>query len=447
MKKIAALLVTLLLLNGLIIAVFIQKIYRGDYLITNTNNIEGYSDKISYFAGDKVELMIHCIEPSFDLEVTRYGKEKISVKSVANLPGMRQDYPPNASEKGAGWKTSYSLEIPADWENGLYSAKLSDKSGNTSYITFVVKGSKENLRGDIALLASTNTWQAYNGWGGISFYENLLDDDEPYFGSGIVSMLRPNPQGDPTDGNGHTAGAELHILSWLEEQGHPYKLLADYDLDKDPALLDRFKVLIISTHNEYWTDNMYDALENFLNKGGNLLYLSGDGVYWKALINDKNQIEARKDFRKHRFDGSQGGYWAKQLKRPESRVLGVRFQNSDYSVHSPYKVVNPDHWIFAGTGLKKDDLFGKTGLNKNRGFSGGASGWETDQMDENSPKNCVLLAKGANTKGKGAHMVYYEHPGGGGVFSAGSITFGGSLASDKELTIMVNNVINRFLTK
>ena len=30
----------------------------------------------------------------------------------------------------------------------------------------------------------------------------------------------------------------------------------------------------------------------------------------------------------------------------------------------------------------------------------------------------------------GAHMTYYDHPGGGGVFSVGSIAFGGSLVVD-----------------
>jgi hypothetical protein len=41
-------------------------------------------------------------------------------------------------------------------------------------------------------------------------------------------------------------------------------------------------------------------------------------------------------------------------------------------------------------------------------------------------------------------MIYYDHPGGGGVFSVGSITLGGSLAVDADLSKMVNNVLNEF---
>lgn len=452
MKNKFILLLALLLLNGAVITTSIVKVKTGDYLITNTHPIEGYSDKISYYNGDKVELKIHCRESLYSLDVSRYGQTREPLISEKNLPGRKQDYTPDSSENGLNWETTYSFPIPDSWRNGLYSAKVSDSSGNTSYITFIVKGDSKNLKGSIAILASTNTWEAYNDWGGLSFYSKASDsqsgddDESPASRTGIVSMMRPNPQGDPTKGSGHTAGAELHVLSWLESQGHHYKLLADYDLDKEPAVLDNFKVLIISTHNEYWTKNMYDSLERFLNRGGSLLYLSGNGVYWKAVIKEK-QLEVRKDFKNHRLDNSPGGYWTHNLKRTESSILGVRFQNSDFSVPAPYKVMKADHWIFKDTGLKNGDLIGKTGLTTVRGSTGGASGWETDQMDKNSPPNCVLLARGMNTKGKGADMVYYDHPAGGGVFSAGSITFGGSLAVDQNLTKMVNNVLDHFLAE
>lgn len=447
MKKKLALLLALLVLNATIIVTYLQKVITNDYQITNTHKIEGYSNRISYFNGDKVELKIHCRNPFYSLDINRHGKNLETLRREKNLIGVKQDYPPIASESGANWETSYSFTIPDDWKNGMYAARLRDRSGNTSYITFIVKGNKNNLKGDIAVLASTNTWQAYNDWGGLSFYTNANDDDDTnLFDSGIVSLMRPNPQGDPTNGIGHTAGAELHVLSWLESEGHPYKLITDYDLDKEPSILDQFRVLIISTHNEYWTPNMYDSLERFLNRGGSLLYLSGNGVYWKALLNDKDQLEVRKDFKRHKFDNTQGGYWTKHLNRSESSVLGVRFQNSGFSVPAPYKVLKADHWIYKNTGLANGDLIGKTGLTAVKDSTGGASGWETDQMDQNSPPNSVLLARGINTKGKGAEMVYYDHPGGGGVFSVGSITFGGSLAVDKDLKTMVNNVLERFLS-
>jgi hypothetical protein len=40
-------------------------------------------------------------------------------------------------------------------------------------------------------------------------------------------------------------------------------------------------------------------------------------------------------------------------------------------------------------------------------------------------------------------MTYYDHPGGGFVFSAGSLTFGGSLVVDPVLSGLVGNVLQR----
>ncbi len=61
------------------------------------------------------------------------------------------------------------------------------------------------------------------------------------------------------------------------------------------------------------------------------------------------------------------------------------------------------------------------------------------------PAGLVHLAKGANKGGSGADMTYFTHPGGGGVFSLGSVTFGGSLAVDPVLGAMLLNVFGKFL--
>jgi hypothetical protein len=62
-----------------------------------------------------------------------------------------------------------------------------------------------------------------------------------------------------------------------------------------------------------------------------------------------------------------------------------------------------------------------------------------------SPQNTVLLAKGVNIGGGGADIIIYEEPGGGSVFSVGSITFGGSLLVDDKISQITKNVINRFM--
>jgi hypothetical protein len=141
---------------------------------------------------------------------------------------------------------------------------------------------------------------------------------------------------------------------------------------------------------------------------------------------------------------------------------------------SAYRIDAADHPLFADvrvtdpvSGVLRQvvngDLVGASGLNLGFG-NGKASAWEVDTRDglgaTTVPVDCatedavippsplpdglVVLASGeADDKGPGAEMVFYEHPGGGIVFSVGSLTFGGSLVVDPALQQLVRNVLTR----
>jgi hypothetical protein len=407
--------------------------------ITNTHAIEGYTDNISYFPGQTIQFKVHAPNSRFSITLIRYGKTEEIVTYIPTILGFPQNYSQDAYQKGANWKTSYAFTVPGNWRSGMYAAELSDSKGKF-YITFLIKNSYPKSK-DIAVLSSTNTWEAYNDWGGKSLYTYQKVNNKAIYQQ-IVSFERPNPSANPNGNVGHLANGERHILGWLESKGYYYNMIADIDLNNDPKVLDPYKVLIISTHSEYWTLEMYNNLEAFLKRGGTVLYLSGNGISWRAALKN-DQIEVMKNGGYHTLTKGRGGHIS-DLGLPESKILGVRYRNTGFSIPSAFSVINPNHWIFSHTGLKKGDLIGAKGLNTVKDSTGGASGWETDQMDKFSPKNIVLLAKGTNKLQTGADMTYFDHPGGGGVFSVGSITFGGSLAIDNQLSQMVQNVIDRF---
>src|SRR5207249_1160449 len=139
-----------------------------------------------------------------------------------------------------------------------------------------------------------------------------------------------------------------------------------------------------------------------------------------------------------------GGLW-RNLGRPEAAVLGVRYTGYGYPYSGPFLIQTVAHWAFDGTGLAIGDKIGKVGLNLFRYYDsggehtisgGGASGWEMDYIDpQYSPSNIVLLARNVvydatNFPWQGGEITYYDHPGGGGVFAAGSINFGGGLVEN-----------------
>ncbi len=92
-----------------------------------------------------------------------------------------------------------------------------------------------------------------------------------------------------------------------------------------------------------------------------------------------------------------------------------------------------------------------------------ASAWEVDTVDglgattvpwdcaitdpamiapSDLPSGLTILATGRyDGHGRGADMTYYEHPGGGIVFCASSLTFGGSLVVDPTIQQVMRNVL------
>ena len=129
----------------------------------------------------------------------------------------------------------------------------------------------------------------------------------------------------------------------------------------------------------------------------------------------------------------------------EANLLGVVCTDSGIMTAAPYKVLNADHWVFAGTGLNNGDLFGEKSLQER--IPGGASGHETDKRSPHSPPGTELLAKGINRDEGGAEIVCYETPSGGAVFSVGSITWVPCLLVDDAVSRITANAVARYLAK
>ncbi|MES3021186.1 MAG: N,N-dimethylformamidase beta subunit family domain-containing protein [Pseudomonadota bacterium] len=408
--------------------------------VRNEHALEGYADQISVAAGEPLALFVHSPQARFAIEVIRFGACTSTLMRIDEVAGGVQDYAQNAYEQGAGWERTIVLRTDPDWRGGLYVARLSDASGALFDITFVLRNKAGTPAAPLAVLASTNTWQAYNAWAGASVYEYHIDDGLHRPDIFLVHQRRPNPAATMIDAIGHLACEEKHVLAWLEREGIAYDLYSDSDLDAEPGLLARHRALVLNTHSEYWTGPMYDGLERFLGGGGNLTYLSANGLFWKTAARGP-QLEVRHDCSRHEFIDEAGGRW-RDHGRPETRVTGIRFTRAGQkSGFKPYRVLAAGHWIFADTGVKNGSLVGARGVKYQ-----GASGWELDTIDARArPAGMVHLAKGCNAWGSGADMTYFTHAGGGGVFAVGSITFGGSLVVDAVLSQMMRNVFARFL--
>ncbi|MHB8619836.1 MAG: N,N-dimethylformamidase beta subunit family domain-containing protein [Chloroflexota bacterium] len=440
-------------------------------------------------SGDRAEFRVHAVEP-YRLELWRYGWQKELVRPL----GWFDEHGPRAvmqitpdgdyTQSGVGWNTTgyghpHLTQFATGPErSGLYYLHAEgQRSGAFFSFPWVVAPARPSA--PIAVIASTNTWNAYNNFGGRSNYVNTealpprptvnARQDLPRYsqarafrGWGFpddayapLSFERPEPGNhvpretqvsDPIRGRVECAlaPAEWRTLGWLEREQYAYDLYAEQQLHDGIVNLDAYRVLILSVHPEYWSRKMYERVKEWVyDRGGKLMYLGGNGINCEVELSDQATMRC-KSYQAPATES--GGEFESRFRRTvesEASLLGVAYDDRGIMTGAPFRVVDSSHWVFAGTGLHDGDIFGTESLHER--CPGGASGHETDKISRWSPPGTTLLAKGLNPEDGGAEMAYYELPAGGATFSASSIIWPASLLVDQHVSRITRNVLERFL--
>ena len=431
-------------------------------------------------AGEQAEFRVHSVEP-YKIDLWRYGWRK----ELAAKIGWFDEHGPLATmqitpdgdytQTGVEWnKIGYGSRqhaqfVTAPERSGLYYFHAHTASGRFFAFPWIVAPQRPAAR--IAVLASNITWNAYNNFGGRSNYIHadhlpptptvnarmeLARYNDPEFGTwnsevyAPLSFDRPEPINhvpedvqitDPIEGRAacHVAPAEWRLLGWLEREGLEYDLYAETQLD-----LDAYRVLVISTHPEYWSRAMYDSVKAWVfERGGRLAYLGGNGLDCLVTLTDDATMTVHNgDNRKLQARLAEYESRLGMQHQSQANLLGVVYTEAGVMTAAPYRVLAADHWAFAGTGLHDGDLFGHNSLHER--IPGGASGHETDKASPRSPANLARLAKGLNPHDGGADLVHFETPSGGAVFSVGSICWPSCLLVDDAVSKITANVLRRF---
>ena len=448
----------------------------------------GYMWPLWSTADEKSEYRVHAVE-EYHLSLWRYGFKKELIQNI----GWFDEHGPRAAmqitpdgdytQTGVEWnKVGYenvilSQSLTAPERSGLYYIHARTFSEKFFSFPWVVAPKKPSAQ--IAILASTNTWNAYNNFGGRSNYANPTElpktpivnsrqdmerytDPMPY---GLanptddahmpLSFDRPDraqhvPDGvevtDPIRGRlaCHLAPAEWRLLGWMEREGFAYDYYSEGHLHEGKVSLDGYKILILSVHPEYWTREMYAQVYEWVDsRGGRLLYLGGNGVNCEVTLTADGQMHCLNHKPVDKDNNPLHESRMHRTLRSEAELLGLVFTNTGVMTGAPYKVVDEDHWIFAGTSLKNGDLFGAASQHER--IPGGASGHETDKRSPFSPAGVHMMAKGTNPDDGGAEIIYYTTKSGGEVFSVGSINYVSSLLVDQNISRVTANVLSRFL--
>lgn len=71
---------------------------------------------------------------------------------------------------GCRWLVTFKLAIPDSWLSGAYKAEFNTSLG-TQTVIFFVRERSPGTYSKALVVPSTNTWNAYNSYGGRSLYE------------------------------------------------------------------------------------------------------------------------------------------------------------------------------------------------------------------------------------------------------------------------------------
>ncbi len=408
----------------------------------------------------------------------------------------------------ACWQPDFSFTIPGNLRSGIYAAKLT-VGKSEFWVPFFVRPPRGQARSKVAFLASTATYTVYlNNRGrflslaperyhgrlltmdaidslliefpemGLSTYDRHSD------GTGVAYSSRHRPvQNFRPTGRHWNFNLDLFIIDWLEHLGGDYDVITEEDLHREGfSLLQPYSVVLTGSHPEYDSVEMLDAFEAYLRRGGRLMYMGGNGFYWRIAHHPTRAgvIEVRRGAAgvrawdsepgelHHSFTGEYGGLWRRNARAPQ-QIAGVGFISQGFDACSYYRrtaAANDPRiaWAFAGI---DDELLGNFGI-----LQGGAAGLEIDAADPRlgTPPHALVVARSENHSNTyeivseemliphgatdaiinpdiHADLVFFETPNGGAVFSAGSIAYAGSLAwnkFDNNIFRLASNVLKRF---
>jgi N,N-dimethylformamidase beta subunit-like, C-terminal len=399
--------------------------------------IEGYVSRQSVAAGDSLELFVSTDPPSpFHIDIYRLGyyggKGGRHLSRLGPFDGKTQPTPPVRDERlrECQWEKCTSMEIPKDWLSGVYVGKLSaTKHRYQSYVVFIVR---DERRADFLFQCSDNTWQAYNKWpDNYSLYTNDRKDGKPLVSGVRVSFDRPygkyvqifdNPL---SQGSGEFLLWEFPLAFWMEKEGYDVTYCSNADVHSDAKTLLRAKGFLSVGHDEYWSRQQFDHVMAAIKAGINVCFLSGNTCCFVAPYSaSSGGVANRIITRAGRYGGIRPGEekWMADLpiEAPNEATLIGAQTVSPFNGSGDWSVTRPDHWIFAGTDMKKGDSIP------------GLVGWEFHGSPADIP-GLEIVAAGKTYTGGDQESHYtatiYPGPKGNFVFNASTIFWSQGLSA------------------
>jgi hypothetical protein len=249
---------------------------------------------------------------------------------------------------------------------------------------------------------------------------------------------------------------DVYTVEWLEQAGYDVTYSTDIDTDLHPQSLLKHKAFVSAGHDEYWTRQMYDAVETARDSGVNLAFLGADAVHSQVRLEPSTTHEVPDRvivcYRDANLDPTTDPLlktveWRDPLlNRPQQGLIGVQYSGGLAS-NAPFIVQSTAaSWVYADTGFRDGDQ------------SPNIVGYETDGFNPAYPPPLnitrTLLSSSPYVDNFGNPVVsnaslYEAERSRAWVFASGTMSWSWALARpdyiDARVQHLTQNVFDRFV--
>jgi hypothetical protein len=402
-----------------------------------------YTDAPSFRCDTEIVLRIHSSKPVRICFARCNGTGFVTVHTIEAAASVQ----PRRMHRwrGCSWKVSATLAANA-LAPGFYRIDI-EHQNDTSRKWCMCLLLRDAVPSPIAVVSPTNTWNAYNDFGGLSNYHDratplplsliralmrsfnlrLRVNDRHWLLAVPLPERRPNARvhrdlvADPR-APAPVVRREAALIRFLERERLRYTVISDRDFAYDASIA-HTRLFIFNHHSEYWSDEMMGRLGEVIDRDCSVVFLSGNNMYRKVEF-------------------MESGISVIDMMTPQEQVvplIGTYYDDSGWLTYDGYRVVDEGHWCFEGLQARQGSEFGNGTANRP-----GASGGETDKIRPGS-QGFRVVAIGKNSEGP-AFMVCRDLPGGGFVFNVSSISFTPCLDDDSFIQTLIRNLIERAMT-
>jgi hypothetical protein len=394
--------------------------------------IAGYAGRASALAGEPVPLFVSTTSRSFRVLAFRMGWYSGDLARLVWQSGSVRGHRQRAAYLEQATTTvetdwGPSLTVPTqDWPDGAYLLRLDADSGAQRFVPLTIRSA--STAGKVVIKNAVATWQAYNTWGGYDLYNGPAGLADYGSRSLAVSLDRPYD----LDGAFLFLAQERPLIELAERLGLPLAYQTTADLAEFPGLLSGASALVSPGHDEYWSPPERANVTAARDAGVNIAFLGANAMFRRTRLASTRLGAGRKvicyksSYLLDPMYGKDNALVTSDWREPpdpdpESSLTGTLYESNPAS--ADLVVASPDAWMFRGTGVRAGTRFrGLVGIEYDR-VNPGSPVQRPIEILSHSPLTC----RGVHSY---ADSAYYTHPGGAGVFNAGTMRWVRSLSSN-----------------